>query len=125
MPRPKDGTEHRNSISVTRTIEAPIALAERAFSTARARDGWLQDGGMAVRSSIPGVSLCATWVDGVSEVVVTFAEKGPSRCQVTIDHRKLPDTPETGPMKTFWKQALERLREALEPRERRKYSRDN
>jgi hypothetical protein len=110
---------------VSRTIEAPVALAERAFSSARARKAWLQDGGMAVRNSTPGVSLCATWVDGMSEVEVTFLDKGPGRCQVTIDHRKLAGPRDAGLMKSFWKQALERLREALEPRERRKHSRDN
>ena len=125
MPRLKDGTEHGNSISVTRAIEAPVALVERAFSTARVRKAWLLDGGMAVRNSKPGVSLCATWVDGMSEVQVTFRDKGPGRCQVTIDHRKLAGPRDVSLMKTFWKQALKRLREALEPRERRKHSRDN
>jgi hypothetical protein len=99
-------------ISVSRTINVPVAKVFRAFTVAKTRDGWLKEEGLTIRGSIPNKSLRITWSDQTS-VVVAFVSKGDDKTQVVAQHSKLPNAKASQKMKTFWANALDKLRTAL------------
>ena len=97
-------------ISVSRTINAPVAKLFRAFTVAKSRDGWLQEEGLTIRGSVPNKSVRITWSDQKTSVVVAFVSKGDNKTQVVAQHGKLPNAKASQKMKTFWGDALDRLR---------------
>src|SRR6185503_15023246 len=50
-------------ISVSRTINAPIARLYHAFANDKARNAWLAEEGLAVRKATPNKSMRVTWND--------------------------------------------------------------
>lgn len=52
-------------------------------------------------------------MDGSSVEVLLYG-KSPEKSQVTIDHRKLPDTAEVTRLKSYWKERLDLLKQILE-----------
>ncbi len=100
-------------VSVSRTINAPVAKLFRAFTVAKTRDSWLQEAGMTIRGSMPNKSVRITWSDQKSSVVVSFVSKGDNKTQVVAQHSKLPNAKASQKMKTFWGDALDRLRTAI------------
>ena len=100
-------------ISVSRTINAPVAKLFRAFTVAKSRDGWLQEDGLTIRGSVPNKSVRITWSDQKTSVVVAFVSKGDNKTQVVAQHSKLPNAKASQKMKRFWGDALVRLRTAI------------
>ena len=100
-------------ISVSRTINAPVAKLFRAFTVAKSRDSWLQEEGLTIRGSIPNKSVRITWSDQKTSVVVAFVSKGDNKTQVVAQHSKLPNAKASQKMKNFWGDALDRLRTAI------------
>jgi hypothetical protein len=45
---------------------------------------------------------------------VNFYPKSAGKCQVAVDHMKLPSSKECAKMKAYWFEALNRLQEMLE-----------
>lgn len=103
-------------ISGARTIAAPVAVVYKAWQ-GKARGKWLKDPGFTVRTAAANKSMRITWVDGKSNVEVMFYDKGKPgapKCQVTVQHGKLPSVAAGARMKKYWGAALDRLREVLE-----------
>jgi len=100
-------------ISVSRTINAPVAKLFRAFTVAKSRNGWLQEDGLTIRGSVPNKSVRITWSDQKTSVVVAFVSKGDNKTQVVAQHSKLPNAKASQKMKAFWGDALDRLRTAI------------
>ena len=69
---------------------------------------------MTIRTATPKKSLRILWGDGKSRVDVMFYAKGKGKSQVSVDHRRLADGKEAARMKSYWSQALDRLKERLE-----------
>ena len=101
-------------ISVSRTLNLPVAAVYKAFATEKARARWLKEDGWTVRKSTANKSMRATWKDGKSYLDIAFYSKDPNKSQVVVQHGKLPDAKSATRMKTYWAGALDRLRETLE-----------
>ncbi len=98
----------------SRTIAAALPALYKAWHDERARCRWLGDAAMTIRTATPKKSLRILWGDGQSRVDVMFYAKGKGKSQVTVDHRRLADGKQAARMKSYWSQALDRLKAALE-----------
>ena len=101
-------------ISVSRTVNVPLAKLYQTFSNARNRARWLGEEGLTVRKTTTNKSLRVTWKDGKTSLEIGFYEKGDNKSQVAIQHSKLPDAKSAAKMKTYWGKALDKMRAHLE-----------
>jgi len=101
-------------ISVSRTITAPVAKLYSAFGNQKTRAKWLQEDGLVQRTSIENKSMRATWNDKKTTLAVSFLQKGETKCQVVVQHAKLPNAKSAATMKKFWGEALDRLKTLVE-----------
>jgi uncharacterized protein YndB with AHSA1/START domain len=99
-------------ISASRTLAAPIGAAFDALVEARRRARWLE-GALKIRKATRPKSVRATWTDR-SRLDINLHSKGPGRCQVVVQHGRLPDARAAARMKRHWKAALESLKAYLE-----------
>ena len=99
-------------ISISRTIEAPISKAFKAWTDPKVRKKWLSDE-FIVRKSTTNKTLRIDWVDG-TDLVVAFYLKGETKCQVVAQHGKLKEVKAAAKMKKFWADALDRLKKLIE-----------
>ena len=100
-------------ISVSRTIEAPLGKAFKAWTDEKTRKKWLPVN-LTIRKATANKSLRISWEDSKTSVAVAFLAKGAGKSQVVAQHSKLPDAKAAAKMKKFWAQALDRLRAVLE-----------
>ena len=101
-------------ISVSRTVNAPVAKLYKSFSDARFRSSWLPEKGFVVRTKTADKSLRVSWNDNKSSLEINFYPKAADKTQVVVQHSKLPDAKSSAKMKTYWGKALDRLRTSLE-----------
>jgi len=99
-------------ISVSRTIDAPLSKAFKAWTDEKTRKKWLP-ANLTIRKATPNKSLRISWEDGKTSVSVSFLPKGAGKSQVVAQHTKIPDAKGAAKMKQFWSQALDRLKEVL------------
>jgi len=101
-------------ISVSRTINAPIARLYHAFANDKARNAWLAEDGLAIRKATPNKSMRVTWNDVKTSLEISFLSKSDIKSQVVVQHSKLPNAKASATMKAYWGKALDRLRATLE-----------
>lgn len=101
-------------ISVSRTVGVSLAKLYKTFASEKSRANWLAEDGLIVRTATTNKSMRVTWKDGKSSLEINFYAKGDDKSQVAVQHSKLPDAKSAAKMKTYWGQALDRLRELLE-----------
>ncbi len=101
-------------ISVSRTVNAPISKLYYAFANDKARNAWLPEKGLAVRTATANKSMRVTWNDVKTSMEISFISKGENKSQVVVQHSKLPNAKASTTMKTYWGKALDRLRASLE-----------
>jgi uncharacterized protein YndB with AHSA1/START domain len=99
-------------ISVSRTINAPVSKAFKAWTDEKTRKQWLSEK-FTVRKSTANKTLRLTWNDE-TDVVAAFYSKGDGRTQVVAQHGKLKDAKASEKMKKFWAEALTQLKQLLE-----------
>ena len=95
-------------ISVSRTIEASVNKAFKAWTDEKTRKAWLPSN-FETRKATTNKSLRITWADG-TDLVVAFYPKGAAKCQVVAQQSRLPDAKAAAKMKNFWAKALDRLK---------------
>ena len=100
-------------ISISRTINASVGKAFKAWTDEKLRKKWLPTN-LTIRKATVNKTVRITWEDGKTSVAATFLPKGLSKVQVVAQHMKLPDAKSAAKMKTFWAEALDRLKESLE-----------
>ncbi|MGI8838174.1 MAG: SRPBCC domain-containing protein [Pyrinomonadaceae bacterium] len=101
-------------ISVSRTVNTPLAKLYKSFANAESRSAWLAEDGLDVRTATPDKSMRVTWNDKKTRLEINFYQKGADKSQVVVQHSKLPDAKSSARMKTYWGKALDRLRASLE-----------
>lgn len=104
------------SISGSRMIAAPVSDVYQAWQLKRVA-AWLPDAEkppFTVRTAIANKSMRITWSDGKTNLEVMFYPKAASKCQVTIQHGKLPSAAAGKRMKAYWAGALDALRDSLQ-----------
>jgi uncharacterized protein YndB with AHSA1/START domain len=100
-------------ISVSRTINAAVGKAFKAWTVDKTRRQWLPEK-LELRKATTNKSLRITWEDGKTSVAVGFLAKGADKAQVVAQHAKLPDAKAAARMKKFWAAALDRLKDLIE-----------
>ena len=101
-------------ITVSRTVAVPLAKLYKAFATAKKRAQWLAEEGLVVRTATANKSMRVTWKDGKTSLEIGFYARSVDKSQVAVQHSKLADAKSAAKMKTYWGQALDRLRALLE-----------
>jgi hypothetical protein len=101
-------------ISVSRTVNVPLMTLYKSVANEKSRSRWLSENGLDVRKATPNKSMRITWSDGKTSLEINFYSKGEAKSQVVVQHSKLPNAKAATKMKTFWGQALDRLREVVE-----------
>lgn len=100
-------------ISISRTVDAPVGRAFKAWTDETTRRKWLTSN-LTIRKATANKSLRITWEDGKTSLAVGFLSKGAGKSQVVAQHSKLPNAKAAAKMKKFWAEALERMRSMLE-----------
>jgi uncharacterized protein YndB with AHSA1/START domain len=100
-------------VSISRTIETSIAKAFKAWTDEKIRSQWLS-AKLEIRKATANKSLRITWEDGKTSLAVAFLAKAKDKTQVVAQHSKLPNAKAAAKMKTFWAEALERMKTFLE-----------
>jgi uncharacterized protein YndB with AHSA1/START domain len=101
-------------ISVSRTVNAPLAALYKAFGNEKTRARWLPEEGLVERTATANKSMRVTWNDRKTSLEINFYPKGEDKSQVVVQHSKLPDARAAARMKKYWGEALDRLRALLE-----------
>lgn len=101
-------------ISVSRTVNAPLAKLYKSFANAKSRSLWLPENGLVVRTATTDESMRVTWNDNKTSLEINFYPKEADKTQVVVQHSKLPDAKSSARMKSYWGKALDRLRASLE-----------
>ncbi|HZI85193.1 MAG TPA: DUF4287 domain-containing protein [Pyrinomonadaceae bacterium] len=101
-------------ISVSRTVNAPLASVYKKVANEKSRSLWLTEDEVTIKKSTPNKSMRMTWKDGKTSLQVSFLGKGDGKSQVVVQHSKLPDARAAAKMKSYWGKALDRLREVVE-----------
>jgi uncharacterized protein YndB with AHSA1/START domain len=112
--REKYQTPGGYQISVSRTLNAPLAKLYKSFTNEKLRNAWLGEDGLVVRKANANKSMRVNWNDGQTSLEIGFYAKGDDKAQVTVQHSKLPNAKASEKMKAFWTKALDRLRASLE-----------
>ena len=100
-------------ISISRTINVPVAKAYKYIASEKTRAAWLGENGLVIRKATPNKIVRATWSDGKTILAIAFLPKGDDKTQVVAQHSKLPNAKASANMKTYWAKALDRLKETL------------
>ncbi|OEJ29649.1 hypothetical protein AR457_23460 [Streptomyces agglomeratus] len=98
--------------SGNRTVEAPVARCEAAFTDADVRRRWLPGSEFSLRTHREGKTLSADYAGG--RLSVRFTPKGGAKTQVSLEHTKLADAEAVAAYKAFWKERLAALKTLLE-----------
>jgi len=89
-------------ISVSHTINAPLAKLYKSFANAKSRSSWLPENGFIVRTATIDKSMRLTWNDKKTSLEINFYPKGAGQSQVVVQHSKLPDAKSSARMKSHW-----------------------
>lgn len=101
-------------ISGSKTVDAPVAKLFAAWHDPKARARWLKEAKLVIRKATEIKSLRITWVDGKTSLDVNIYPKGGGKCQVAVQHSKLPDAQQAEMMKAYWGEQLDRLETFLQ-----------
>lgn len=101
-------------ISVSRTVNAPLASVYKKVANEKTRSLWLSEGGVTIKKSTLNKSMRMIWKDSKTSLQISFLGKGDGKSQVVVQHSKLPDAKAAAKMKSYWGKALDRLREVVE-----------
>jgi len=101
--------------SGSRTLSVPLSKSYDAWTDEKLRQRWLPNARIEITTATKNKSLRAKWNGEASRLSVNFYPKGAGKCQVAVDHMKLPSSKECAKMKAYWFEALNRLQEILEP----------
>ena len=107
----RDGTF---SVGVTRSVGASVDRAYAAFLEADIRGRWLPGVELRLRTARSDRSARFDWGGDESRIGVTFAATGEARCEVAVEHERLPSRDAADRAQAFWKDRLDALRDLLE-----------
>jgi hypothetical protein len=107
----RDGTF---SVGVSRTIAASVERAYAAFIDPDLREQGLPGVTLHLRTARPGRAARFDWEGGATRIGVTFAANGEGRCDVAVEHERLPRRQDADEARASWKDRLGTLKTLLE-----------
>jgi hypothetical protein len=102
------------SASASKTVAVPVTELYEAWVDEKIRRRWLPGVAFVIRKATAPKSLRITPEDGQSDLSVMFYAKGEDKSQVAIEHDKLGTREDVARSKTYWGEALDRLKAMLE-----------
>ena len=105
------GQRRGGGYEVSKSKTYPVAVGEVWLAFCRCKP-WLGDAGVRMSKATRHKSMRWKWPDG-TPIEVYFWPKGPAKCQVQLQHRKLPSRAEAERLRTFWAERLARVGELL------------
>lgn len=100
-------------INKSKTVPVPVSKLYRAISTARARERWMSDTQLSVRTSTVNKSIRAALPDG-TRIDFYFTDKGSRKSSVAIQHRGLATKAVADQQRAAWGERLSALADYLE-----------
>ena len=101
------------SVGASKTVPISAAAAFRLWNDPKERARWLPGAQLTIRKATPAKSLRITWeVDGTN-VDVGLTPKGADKCQIAVQHDKLPSAKSGERMQSFWRARLDALAASL------------
>lgn len=100
-------------ISVSKTINVPVAVLYNNWDDDKLRNKWLKEK-IIIRKSTKDKSARITWSDGKTSLSVDFYPKAVDKAQVVVQHQKIPDSKMAAKMKEYWSIMLDALKAHLE-----------
>lgn len=100
-------------ISVSKTIKASIHRAYDAWNDSKIRRRWLPEP-ITIKSATIDKSMRILWHADDTILVIAFYDKNSDKCQVVVQHQKLPGSEEAETMKQFWAKRLEIIKDLIE-----------
>ena len=101
-------------IGKSKTILSPVGKVFSAWVDQPTRRRWLADAKLTIRKATRPKSVRIAWGNGESTLDVNLYPKGVGKCQVTVQHGKLPSADQAEKMKTYWADKLDRLKKLAE-----------
>jgi hypothetical protein len=101
-------------ISVSKTVNATQKTVYQTWFNEGLRMKWLPQSSLLVTKATPSKSIRAKWAANDTRLSVDFYPKGSAKCQVVVQHMKLPTSSDAEKMKKYWGKKLEELKELLE-----------
>jgi hypothetical protein len=95
------------------TLGVPLGKVFDAWQDSSARRRWLKDPDFTVRKAIVNKSMRITWGDGTTNVEAMFYSKGPRKSLLTVDVTRLANAKGVAQWKSYWGDALARLKSLL------------
>ena len=102
-------------MSASKTIAVPVSRLYEAFTNTRGRGRWLPGNKLTVRTAVPDNRIRIRFDGGDGALEANFAAKGDDKGQVTVTETKLKNRAAVERQKAYWKQALDTLKQQLEP----------
>jgi Domain of unknown function (DUF4287) len=97
------------SITVSRTVAAPVSALYKAWADEKVRRRWLDRKGLVVRGPASHKTVRVRWPEGATNLLVAFYPRGKGKGQVAVSHEKLADAKAAARMKRYWAGKLDRL----------------
>lgn len=101
-------------VSLGKTVNVPQARLWAAFAIEAERAKWDPEGKIAVSKATEPKSIRLRWKADGTHISADCYSKGAAKSNVSLQHTKLPDAATADEMRTWWKEALERLVKSLE-----------
>ena len=98
----------------SRTFNVPADTLFDAWANQATRRRWLSEAGVKVRTATKPKSMRLAWPDGTI-VAVGFWPKSKTKCSVSVQHTKLPDSETADRLKQYWGEQMAALAEVLSP----------
>ena len=95
-------------------MAASVGRLYGAWEDPKLRELWLGQAPIAVKRATDGKSMRMTWTAGGSSVQVNFYPASDGRSRVQVQHDRLDDAKARTMQKSFWSDALDRLKAMLE-----------
>jgi hypothetical protein len=103
----RDGTFELNK---SKTYPVPVAELWKVFMRCKE---WLDGEKLRMSTATKHKTMRMKWSDG-TPVEAYFLEKGPSKSQLALSHRKLTSRAEAARLRTYWAERLVKIGEMLE-----------
>ncbi len=111
--RERGEKENGFEISVSKTINVPIAILYNSWLDEKLRNKWLKEK-ITIRKATENKSARITWSDNETSLSIDFYVKGDAKSQVVVQHLKIPDSLMAAEMKEYWGEKLDLLKSFLE-----------
>jgi len=112
--RVKGQTSDGFAANASKTVNVPLERLWRLWGDDALRAQWLDPALVTVTTATENKSFRARWNADDTRISADFYAKGEQKSSVALQHSRLPDLEVTAERKSFWKEAMERMKKVAE-----------